>query len=44
MLRNVFLKTLRDARRAIAWWSLGLIAMDGADDRRLPLGARQPET
>ncbi len=24
MLRNVFLKTLRDARRAVAWWSLGL--------------------
>ena len=27
MLRNAFLKTLRDARRAIAWWSLGLVAM-----------------
>lgn len=27
MLRNVFLKTLRDSRRAIAWWSLGLVAM-----------------
>jgi len=27
MLRNAFVKTLRDARRAIAWWSLGLIAM-----------------
>ena len=27
MLRNAFLKTLRDARRAIAWWTLGLIAM-----------------
>ena len=27
MLRNVFLKTLRDARRAIGWWTLGLIAM-----------------
>lgn len=27
MLRNAFAKTLRDARRAIGWWSLGLIAM-----------------
>ena len=27
MLRNAFVKTLRDARRAIGWWSLGLIAM-----------------
>ena len=27
MLRDVFAKTLRDARRAIAWWSFGLIAM-----------------
>jgi ABC-2 type transport system permease protein len=29
MLRNVYLKSLRDMRRAIAWWSLGLIAMTG---------------
>ncbi|MGH2710609.1 MAG: ABC transporter permease subunit [Actinomycetota bacterium] len=27
MLRNVFLKTLRDRRRAIAGWSVGLVAM-----------------
>lgn len=27
MLRNTFLKTLRDARRAIGWWSIGLAAM-----------------
>ncbi|HZO96632.1 MAG TPA: ABC transporter permease subunit [Gaiellaceae bacterium] len=27
MLRNAFLKTLRDARRGFAWWSLGLVAM-----------------
>jgi ABC-2 type transport system permease protein len=27
MLRNATVKTLRDARRSIAWWSLGLIAM-----------------
>jgi ABC-2 type transport system permease protein len=27
MLRSVLLKTLRDARRALAWWSLGLIAL-----------------
>jgi ABC-2 type transport system permease protein len=27
MLHNAFLKTLRDMRRAICWWSLGLIAM-----------------
>jgi ABC-2 type transport system permease protein len=27
MLRNPFLKTLRDARRALVWWSLGLIGM-----------------
>jgi ABC-2 type transport system permease protein len=27
MLRNTFLKTLRDAGRALAWWSLGLIGM-----------------
>ena len=25
MLRNVFLKTLRDARRALVWWILGLV-------------------
>src|SRR5512132_662731 len=29
MLRHVYLKSLRDMRRAIAWWSLGLIAMTG---------------
>jgi ABC-2 type transport system permease protein len=27
MLRNVYLKSLRDMRRSILWWSLGLIAM-----------------
>jgi ABC-2 type transport system permease protein len=27
MLRNPFLKTLRDTRRALFWWSLGLIGM-----------------
>ena len=27
MRRNVFLKTLSDARRALVWWSLGLIGM-----------------
>jgi beta-exotoxin I transport system permease protein len=27
VLRNTCLKTLRDSRRAIAWWSLGLVAM-----------------
>ena len=27
MLRNVFLKTLRDARRSLAWWSVGLAGM-----------------
>lgn len=27
MLRDCFLKTLRDAGRAIAWWTLGLLAM-----------------
>lgn len=27
MLRNAFLKTLRDAGRPIAWWTLGLVAM-----------------
>ena len=27
MLRNPFLKTLRDARRALVWWSLGLVGM-----------------
>jgi len=27
MLRNPFLKTLRDARRALAWWALGLVGM-----------------
>jgi ABC-2 type transport system permease protein len=27
MRRNVFLKTLLDARRALVWWSLGLIGM-----------------
>jgi ABC-2 type transport system permease protein len=27
MLRNTFLKTLRDMRRAFGWWSLGLVGM-----------------
>ena len=27
MLRNLFLKTLRDGRRALAWWSIGLVAL-----------------
>lgn len=27
MLRNVYLKTLRDARRATMWWTIGLVAM-----------------
>jgi len=27
MLRNVFLKTLSETRRALVWWSLGLIGM-----------------
>jgi ABC-2 type transport system permease protein len=27
MLRNVYLKSLRDMRRSIVWWSFGLIAM-----------------
>jgi ABC-2 type transport system permease protein len=27
MLRNPFLKTLRDTRRALLWWSLGLIGL-----------------
>lgn len=27
MLRNVFLKTLADTRRALLWWSMGLIGM-----------------
>ncbi|HVS08452.1 MAG TPA: ABC transporter permease subunit [Planctomycetota bacterium] len=27
MLRNVFLKTLRETRRALLWWSLGLVGM-----------------
>jgi ABC-2 type transport system permease protein len=27
MLRNVFLKTLADTRRALVWWSLGLTGM-----------------
>ena len=27
MLRNVFLKTLRDQRRALLWWGIGLIAV-----------------
>jgi ABC-2 type transport system permease protein len=26
MLRNVFLKTLRDQRRSLLWWALGLVA------------------
>lgn len=27
MLRNVFLRTIADARRALAWWSLGLAGL-----------------
>ena len=27
MLRNALVKTLRDMRRAISWWSLGLVAL-----------------
>jgi ABC-2 type transport system permease protein len=29
MLRSVFLKTLLDARRALVWWSLGLVGLAG---------------
>lgn len=28
MLNNIFLKTLRDQRRAFLWWSIGLIGVD----------------
>ena len=27
MLRNVFLKTLRDQRRSLIWWAIGLVAL-----------------
>ena len=27
LLRNTFLRTLRDSRRALFWWSLGLVGM-----------------
>jgi hypothetical protein len=27
VLRNVFAKTLRDQRRSLGWWSLGLVAV-----------------
>jgi len=27
MLRNVFLKSLRDLRRGFVWWSIGLAGM-----------------
>jgi hypothetical protein len=27
VLRNVFAKTLRDQRRSLDWWSLGLLAV-----------------
>ena len=27
MLRNVFLKTLRDQRRSLMWWGIGLVAL-----------------
>lgn len=27
MLRNVFLKTMRDTRRALVWWSVGLVGL-----------------
>lgn len=27
MLRNVFLKSLRDQRRALMWWGIGLVAL-----------------
>ena len=27
MLRNVFLKTLRDQRRALLWWGIGLAVL-----------------
>jgi ABC-2 type transport system permease protein len=29
MLTNVFLKTLRDQRRPLMWWSLGLVSLTG---------------
>ena len=27
MLRNVFLKSLRDQRRSFTWWAIGLVAL-----------------
>ena len=31
MLRNVFLKTLRDQRRSLVWWGIGMVALTVLD-------------
>ncbi|HVS09643.1 MAG TPA: ABC transporter permease subunit [Planctomycetota bacterium] len=43
MLRNVFLKTLRDARQALLWWSLGLVGMTAVIVAIFPTVRDSPE-
>ena len=43
MLRSVFLKTMRDLRRPLAWWSLGLIGMVALIVAVFPTVHRNPD-
>ncbi|MCH7608193.1 MAG: ABC transporter permease subunit [Chloroflexi bacterium] len=43
MLRNVFLKTLRDQRRSLLWWGIGLLALTSLTVATYPAVTDVPE-
>ncbi len=43
MLRNVFLKTLRDQRRSLMWWSIGLVALTSVTVATFPAVSEAPD-
>ena len=43
MLRNVFLKTLRDQRRSLMWWGIGLLALTSLTVATYPAISDAPE-
>ena len=43
MLRNVFLKTLRDGRRSLLWWGIGLVAATSLTVAFYPAFSDAPE-
>ncbi len=43
MLRNVFLKTLRDQRRSLLWWGIGLVALTSLTVAFYPVFSDAPE-